>query len=213
MHGGRPQSGERALACGVQDLPRRGRARGPRRRTDCLRRELRARGGGQDPGTGRSAQRARMALHRPSAEQQDAARGRAFRLGAQRRSPQDRRAPGRAAAGASAAASGVPAGQRGRRRQQIRRAGRGGPAIGAGCGGLATLAAARADGDPGAGAGFRGAARGVPACGGAFRDIAHGGPRARHAFAGHVGRPRSRGRGRQHDGAGGDGDLRGRVST
>ena len=152
--------------------------------------------------------RARMALHRPAAEQQDAAGGRAFRLGAQHRPAQDRRAPGRAAAGASAAAAGVPAGQCGRRRQQVRRGGRGGAVPGARCGGVATFAAARADGDPGAGAGFRGAARGVPACRGAFRADSGGRHRARHAVAGHVGRPRSRGRGGQHDGARGHGDLR-----
>ena len=58
----------------------------------------------------------------------------------------------------AAAAAGLHAGQRRRRRQQVGRDRRGNTGPGAGCCGLATLAAARADGDPRAGAGFRGAA-------------------------------------------------------
>ena len=67
---------------------------------------------------------------------------------------------------------------------------------GAGRGGFATVAAARADGDPRAGAGFRGAARAVPARGRACSTQIRGaGIDAGHAVAGHVAptsKPRSR---------------------
>ena len=200
---------KRHVAGGEQDLRPRGGARGPCRRPACLRRELCAGGAGQDRRTGRSAAVDRVAPDRPAAEQQDA-RGRgSVRLGPQRRSPEDRRAPVGAAPARPAAAAGVSAGQHQRRDQQER--GRAGRCAGAGaCGRCAAERdAARIDGDPRADGRLRGTARTAPArCANCSMSLRCGGPGARHAVDGHERRSRGCDRRRRDDRARGYGDLR-----
>src|SRR5712692_8551968 len=93
------------IARGEQDVSARGRARGGASRTARFRRELRAGGRRKDP-RARLA-RARLALHRPDPEQQDARDRRAFRLGSFDRPCENRRAARRSARPGASRAAGL----------------------------------------------------------------------------------------------------------
>ncbi|ENO74969.1 twitching motility protein PilT [Thauera sp. 63] len=210
--GGRRCRGGRACArrgdpaCRQQDLAGRRRARGRRCGAAGLRRELRAGGRRQDRCAART--RSRVALHRPAAKQQDPAGRKRFRLGAQHRPAEDRRAPVGAARRASAAAQCLHPGQCQRRRQQERRRSGRSRRARARRRGLATFAAARPDVHSRTDRGSRPAARALCRAAHAAGGTDRRGPCARHAVDGHVARHRARHRRRRHDRACRHGDFR-----